>query len=119
MTEKPWGGYQDIVRDDKYVLKTIHVNPGEELSLQYHVNRGEFWFVLKGQGILKLQQYNYHNEESYYFSLTLKEGDVYHIKKEQHHQLINKSDKELIVLELQYGNCQEEDIIRIKDKYGR
>lgn len=117
--EKPWGKFLDIAREKEYVLKIITVNPNEELSLQYHNNRSEFWVVLSGKGKLKLQQFNYHNEESYYITLNLSEGSTYHIKKGQHHQLINSSNEELKVLELQYGECSEEDIIRINDKYGR
>ena len=46
--EKPWG-YELIFADtDKYVGKILHVDEGEQLSLQYHEIKDETIYVSSG-----------------------------------------------------------------------
>ena len=45
-------------------------------------------------------------------------GDSYQIKKEDVHRLEGYSDGVTFV-EIQTGECREDDILRIEDDYGR
>ena len=56
--EKPWGWYKDLERHHNLVIKKLHVNPGQKISLQKHFERDEFWYVLSGIG--KVQIDNVH-----------------------------------------------------------
>ena len=107
--EKPWGCYTDYYRTDSVVFKRIVVNPHEELSYQLHHKREEFWYVLSGNGMLRL------NSSSWY----VRPGMSFHIKTNESHQLINDGDEKIVVFEMQFGTCLEDDIVRLEDKYGR
>jgi len=107
--EKPWGCYTDYYRTDSVVFKRIIVNPGEELSYQQHHKREEFWYVKSGNGTLRLNSSKW----------SVSPGMYFHIKKNEAHQLINNGDEKIIIFEMQFGVCLEEDITRLEDKYGR
>jgi len=107
---KPWGSYQDIFRSKEVVFKVITVDPGEEISYQTHEKRGEFWYIHSGVGRMIL------NGEDFRVS----PGCDIIIDPEMDHQIVNNSDDTPIVIyEMQYGECDENDIVRLSDKYNR
>lgn len=53
--EKPWGFEVWFAVNDRYAGKLIHIDPGEELSLQYHQLKDETLMVLSGQLELELE----------------------------------------------------------------
>ena len=103
-TERPWGYYRVLHEVGPGIkLKELTVNPGESLSMQRHFHRNEFWFV--AQGVATLHSCT----ETKHFV----EHDYIFIKKEEWHQLCNKHESPLKVIEIQYGDkCIEEDIER-------
>ena len=109
--EKPWGYYEDYFRADEAVFKKIVVDPRQSLSYQRHSKREEFWYVVQGRGKMRLNT-------SYWW---VHPGSYFHIKSNEAHQLINDGDEDedIIVYEMQFGKCSEDDIVRIEDKYGR
>lgn len=107
--KKPWGYYTDIYRSNDVVFKEIVVFPKEAISLQRHLLRSEFWYVTQGSGFLENG-----NEKC-----VVKEGSSINIPAQNIHRITNNGDEPLIIKELQYGNCDEHDIIRLEDKYGR
>lgn len=82
---------------------------GQKLSLQYHNSRGEFWYVVSGDGILTLKG----------DQIKMSPGDYAVIEKEEEHMIECVSDEILVIYEMQFGECSEEDIVRLEDKYGR
>ena len=108
--EKPWGGYIDIFRSDKVVFKKIIVSPGEEISYQRHQQRGEFWYVIEGEGIFRWNHIN---------GWKGRPGFTIEIKKNDSHQITNTGEGDLVIFEMQFGECSETDIVRLEDKYGR
>ena len=50
---------------------------------------------------------------------TVSERDRVEIAKLEVHRITNECETPLVILELQTGNCREDDIIRIEDDYGR
>lgn len=104
---KPWGKEKILDYNDSYVVKEITVNKGEELSLQYHEKKRETIFHLKGYGrIFKAGEY---------YSLTDKEK--VHIEPYEIHSIQAHPQYQLKVLEV--STPELEDVVRIKDKYGR
>lgn len=107
--KKPWGHYHDIERTEDYVLKIISVKPKQRLSLQYHDNRAEFWVVMEGTPLIEV------GDEV----RRLRHLDAVRIDTREPHRLINDTNKFVVILELQYGSCNEDDIVRLEDDYGR
>jgi len=107
---RPWGWYDSIESGQHFQVKRLHVNPGAELSLQMHYKRAEHWVVVSGTATV------INGEET----LTLKEGESTYIPIGVTHNLGNKTNEELEVIEVQSGTyLGEDDIVRFEDIYGR
>jgi mannose-6-phosphate isomerase-like protein (cupin superfamily) len=106
--EKPWGNFRQFTHNENSTVKTITVNPNEELSLQSHEKRSEFWKVLQGGGVFEIGDTKY----------DVKEGDENFIPVGVKHRLIG-GENGIMILEIATGDFDEEDIIRYEDKYGR
>ena len=106
---RQWGSFK-VLLDEEYIkVKKIVVNSGKRLSLQLHTKRDEHWFVVEGFGTLELN-----GQE-----IDISAGDSFDIKKYQTHRVRASGLNELVIIETQTGVCQEDDIIRIEDDYGR
>lgn len=108
---RPWGYYKELDKEpNKYRIKFICVYPKQELSLQYHNFRKEYWFILKGNGLVII------NDKK----ITVKENDIIEIPYKAIHSIKNNGDQDLEFIEIQVGEkLSEDDIIRIKDIYQR
>ncbi len=113
--DKPWGWYVDYVRSNDVVFKKIIVLPNQKLSYQYHDKRDEFWYVTQGTGMLTI------NGEG----MFIKAGEHVLIQMGSRHNveciasLVTGNIVPLVIYEMQCGECCEEDIVRLEDKYGR
>ncbi|WIV12040.1 CBS domain-containing protein [Proteiniborus sp. MB09-C3] len=108
---KPWGFYKTTFLNPYSQSKIIKINPLEELSLQEHKKREEYWVVIKGLGEIIIGE----------SVKSVSSGSFIYIPKGCKHKLINKSEEDsLMVAEVQLGEYfGEDDIIRYEDKYGR
>lgn len=106
---RDWGYYIDIFRSVAMVMKKIVVYPNHKLSLQYHEKRCEHWCVESGSGKMIFNDIE---------SVLLPSNYIY-IPKGVIHRIINDGPCNLVVYETQIGICDENDIIRLKDDYGR
>ena len=106
---KPWGYYRDIDRTTETVFKEIVVLSGKQLSLQYHNERDEFWYIADGVGIVTVGD----------DAINVSKGDHVFIGKTIPHRVKNIGVGLLRIREMQCGNCREDDIVRIEDDYGR
>lgn len=106
---RDWGYYRVLHNDGiETKVKELVVNPRSSLSLQKHNGRSEHWIVTGGEATVKLG-----------FALCgIKE---FNLQKHQEidipvnylHQLSNRTDDELRIVEIQYGAyCTEDDIQR-------
>lgn len=109
-TERKWGYYRVLHSDGPSLkVKELVVEPGKSLSLQKHKLRNEYWIVSNGTATIKHGTDNKHLRTS-----VLEQHDEINIYAEEWHQLINNTDTDLRIVEVQFGvNCIEEDIIRI------
>ena len=105
--EKPWGRFKEFVLNKKCTVKIHDVKPHESLSLQKHKHRREEWYFLT-PGFVQLG-----NKKR-----KVKKGEVIKIRKNQIHRLYS-GNKAVRVLEIAYGDFDENDITRLEDKYGR
>lgn len=90
------------------MVKIITVKPGESLSLQYHLKRDEFWYVLSGDGSAKVGTE----------TMSLEKDTACHVPRQAHHRITGGKNI-LVFLELSFGEFDENDIVRLEDKYGR
>tara|TARA_Y100000590_G_scaffold465827_1_gene639273 strand:+ start:887 stop:1231 length:345 start_codon:yes stop_codon:yes gene_type:complete len=110
IVQKPWGSYEVIEKGKNYLIKKIIVVPEAKLSLQSHQYRSEHWVII--EGIAKVTIDDVVKE--------LKQNESIFVPKKSKHRIENNNTKNLVIIEVQYGNIlKEEDIIRYKDIYNR
>ena len=90
-------------------VKTLTVYPKQSLSLQTHQGRSEHWVVVRGEAFISLDG----------GTKVLGRGDHVYIPANSPHRLINHGDEVLEVIEVAIGECDENDIVRLEDQYGR
>jgi mannose-6-phosphate isomerase len=106
---REWGNFKILLDEPNVKIKKITVNPNSRLSLQLHRYRSEWWKIIKGQGLMQVGATEW----------IVEEGDTVNIVRLEVHRIANEADSPLIFVEVQSGECQENDIIRIEDDYGR
>lgn len=106
--KKPWGWFEQFVKEEPVTVKIIAVKPQEALSLQYHNYRREYWRILSGEGEVSLGD----------TVLPAKAGDEYFIAEKQTHR-IKAGNSQVKILEISFGKFDENDIVRLEDKYKR
>jgi mannose-6-phosphate isomerase-like protein (cupin superfamily) len=112
---RPWGAYYILAEWEGYKIKKIIVKPGKKLSLQRHKYRSEHWVVIKGKGKVL-----YWPDRENLKLVEFWENQSMYIPKWRLHRLINDSDKDLEIIEIQVGDyLGEDDIERIEDDWGR
>lgn len=75
------------------------VLPGQRLSLQSHTGRGELWIVIDDGAVVQVGE-----EERAYLA-----GDEIWIPANAKHRLSCRGDKPVRVLEVAFGNWQQDD----------
>ncbi len=109
-TQRPWGHFTNIFVGKNFQVKELVVNPGAVLSLQKHKYRSENWVVVEGKANVTLNKKN----------ILLDKSDSIFIPQGAVHRIENKQKNLLKIIEVQTGSyLGEDDIIRIKDIYGR
>lgn len=106
---RPWGGFQNLFEAAGFLVKLIEIAPGHRISLQRHFKRDEFWIVVEGEGVFELD-----GEVR-----TVAAGAMLRVGVRQAHRVGNRGDVPLVILELQKGECSEDDIERLEDDYRR
>ncbi|MFA6324945.1 MAG: phosphomannose isomerase type II C-terminal cupin domain [Candidatus Paceibacterota bacterium] len=106
--ERPWGKFRQYTHNTLSTVKIITVKKNEMLSLQSHQKRSEFWCVISGDGIVEIG-------ENKKIALI---GDEYEIKIGEKHRL-SAGENGIQVLEIAFGDFDENDIVHHEDKYGR
>lgn len=107
--ERPWGTYEVLATGPDYLVKRLVVKAGEGLSLQFHAHRAERWTIVRGEARTTID-----GEVR-----TLGVGATVDIPVGVHHRLENTTDALLTLIEVQVGDVEEADIVRLLDRYGR
>ena len=103
---KPWGYELIWAHTESYVGKLLHINAGHRLSKQYHEEKEETLYVLKGILDLELDGSKRH----------VSPGEFFHIKPGVIHRFAaNEADVEL----MEVSTTQLDDVIRVEDDYNR
>lgn len=113
VVEKPWG--KEIWwahAEGKYMGKTLYINQGHRLSLQYHVYKDETIYVLKG----KLKLVYSKSIDGQLKEVDLNEGESFRVRPTTVHRFC--ADYGDVVL-LEVSTDHPEDVVRISDDYKR
>lgn len=105
---RPWGNFEQFTKNALSTVKIIKINSNEKISLQYHNHREEFWLVLSGNCSILI------GEDVF----KAKEGDRFLVPQKIKHR-IKAGSSQVQILEISFGRFDENDIIRLDDKYCR
>lgn len=106
--ERPWGNFERFTQNKVSTVKIINVRPNERLSLQSHEQRSEFWKILSGSGEVTLD-----GEVK-----KAQMGDEFDIPVRGKHN-VEGGNEGISFLEISFGHFDENDEVRLEDKYGR
>jgi mannose-1-phosphate guanylyltransferase/mannose-6-phosphate isomerase len=107
---RPWGSYTVLDTGLGFKVKLVEVKPGHSLSLQLHRKRSEHWVVVEGKAEITRgeKMYMVSANESTYIPMSCE------------HRICNPTDSILRIVEVQSGDyLEEDDIVRLEDRYGR
>jgi mannose-6-phosphate isomerase len=107
--EKPWGKFEQYTHNMLSTVKVITVEPGGSLSLQYHHWRDELWVVLDEGAEIQLGD----------TVIRPQGGERIFIPRTTVHRLSAAGDRPVRILEISFGEFDENDIVRLEDVYGR
>jgi mannose-6-phosphate isomerase-like protein (cupin superfamily) len=108
--EKPWGYEIWYAWTDQYVGKIIHVNRGGKLSLQYHHQKDETSYLLKGK--LRLTK----GPDADHLTITeIDAGHQWRNRPGEIHTIEAIEDADV----LEVSTPHLDDVVRLSDSYGR
>jgi mannose-6-phosphate isomerase len=108
--ERPWGSYEVLIDAPDHKVKQIVVKPGKRLSYQMHARRSEHWFLVRGNGVVTLNDAR----------IDVAAGAAVDIGLGASHRIENTGAVDLVFVEVQHGEYfGEDDIVRLEDDFGR
>lgn len=137
---RPWGGFFviDPASTDQFIAtffpdydvaeikkfgdmlspKLLVVGPGEELSWQYHHRRAELWKCVLGP-----VGYKRSSNDEQGSTVVLQEGEIVQFDPSERHRLIGLDGWGFVAEFWQHTDpsqpSDEDDIVRLADRYGR
>ena len=107
---KPWGHELRWALTEKYIGIILEIEPGQKLSREYHTQKDETIYVLKGILVLELG----HGDDM--IRLILHEGATKRIKAGMIHRFVAPSQGCTLI---EVSSPELDDVIRLEDMYGR
>lgn len=108
-TERPWGSFKQFANNEPCTVSLMTVLPGQRLSLQSHTGRAELWIVIDDGAAIQVGD----------DITTCNAGDEIWIRAKEKHRLSCQGNQPVRVLEVAFGNWQQDDIKRYDDDYKR
>ena len=109
--EKPWGWELIWAHADAYVGKILFVRAGQSLSLQYHVEKDESWYVESGRARLEVGN----TGEGMLNEVVISRGDAFRFRPGTVHRVTAVEDTTI----LEVSTPELDDVVRLEDRYGR
>jgi mannose-6-phosphate isomerase-like protein (cupin superfamily) len=109
--DKPWG-HEEVFAlvEGRYCGKSLHVNAGHALSLQYHERKDEVIAVQSGSVLLEVGP-----SEDALEPIELAPGERVHLPAGVRHRITAVTDAVL----LEASTTELDDVVRLEDRYGR
>jgi mannose-6-phosphate isomerase len=108
---KPWGHELIWALSEAYAGKVLSVKAGHELSLQFHREKDESWYVLEGRAELDLAAAG----EKTTSTEVVTPGAAFRIRPGTVHKI--RALEDTVILEV--STPQLDDVVRLEDAYGR
>ena len=109
--DKPWGWELIWALTDHYCGKLLFVRAGHSLSLQFHREKDEAWYVQDGRAELELAAPG----QAIPVSEVVGPGSAFHFTPGTVHRVTALED----TLILEVSTPQIDDVVRLEDSYGR
>ena len=109
--EKPWGWELIWALTDAYAGKILFVAAGESLSLQFHNEKDESWYVLEGRAHGELSRAG----EGILEEEVVLPGAAFHFPPGTVHRVTALEDTRI----LEVSTPHLDDVVRLEDNYGR
>jgi mannose-6-phosphate isomerase len=109
--EKPWGYELIWAHADAYVGKVLFVRAGQSLSLQFHNEKDESWYVQSGRAELELGQAG----QGILNTEVIADGACFHFVPGTVHRVTALEDTTII----EVSTPHLDDVVRLEDRYGR
>jgi mannose-6-phosphate isomerase-like protein (cupin superfamily) len=110
-TEKPWGWELLWARAETYVGKLLFVRAHQSLSLQFHNEKDESWYVLEGRAVVEMGAPG----DPIPASEVVGPGAAFRLRAGVVHRVAALED----TLILEVSTPHLDDIVRLEDRYGR
>jgi mannose-6-phosphate isomerase-like protein (cupin superfamily) len=109
--EKPWGWELIWAETELYLGKVLFVREGQSLSLQFHKEKDESWYVQDGRATLELGDAGQGalDEE------VIVAGACFRFRPGTVHRVTALEDTTI----LEVSTPHPGDVVRLEDKYGR
>ena len=138
--DRPWGYFGLYSDNEKCTTKILYIRPGQCLSRQLHLKRSQFYLLLDNDfevehSDMPIPKHLFHHnlEEEGKMKYEIQqwylqhdcmsdgmEGNMFGFEKRTIHRIKYIGKKKYgRVLDLAFGENDEEDIIRLDDNYGR
>jgi mannose-6-phosphate isomerase len=108
---KPWGWELLWAQADDYVGKTLFVRAGHSLSLQFHREKDESWYVQEGRAQLEMGALG----DAVTQSEVVGPGAAFRMPPGTVHRVTALEDT--VILEVSTPHL--DDVVRLEDAYGR
>ena len=109
--EKPWGWELIWAQTDIYVGKTLFVRAGQALSLQFHNEKDESWYVQEGKAKLELGDVG----QAILNTEVIASGACFRFPAGTVHRVTAIEDTTIV----EVSTPQLDDVVRLEDRYGR
>lgn len=109
VVNRPWGDFKQYAFNRDVTVSLMTVQPRQRLSLQSHTGRAELWVILDDGAQVQVDG----------ITAVYSAGTEIWISANQQHRLSNPGDNPVRVLEVAFGNWQQEDIRRYEDDFMR
>jgi mannose-6-phosphate isomerase len=109
--DKPWGWELIWADTDLYVGKVLFVRAGHSLSLQFHNEKDESWYVQSGRAQLELGEAG----QGALSTEIIAEGAAFRYVPGTVHRVTALEDTTI----LEVSTPHLDDVVRLEDRYGR
>ena len=109
--EKPWGHELIWAHTELYVGKILFVRAGHSLSLQFHKEKDESWYVQSGRAELELGEAG----QGVLNTEVIAAGASFHYAPGTVHRVTALEDTTI----LEVSTPHLDDVVRLEDRYGR
>ena len=109
--EKPWGWELIWALSEHYCGKLLFVRAGHSLSLQFHRQKDEAWYVQEGRAELELAPVG----QAVMSAEVIAPGAAFRFRPGTVHRVMAIED----TLILEVSTPHLDDVVRLEDRYGR